>query len=101
MEIPKSFKLMGRTIKVEYLPMLNFKDGAVGMAYHRSHRVGIQPDCPEYPRTKEDIEQTFLHELTHHILFAMGETKINDNEKFVDMFAGFLHQAITTMEYEA
>lgn len=100
LKIPKSFKLMGRTFTVEYTPKLNYTDGATGMAYHRSRRIGLLPNTPEYPRSKEDIEQTFLHELTHHILHAMGETKLNDNEKFVDMFAGFLHQALTTMEYE-
>jgi len=91
---------MGKSFTVEYMPMLNYADGASGMAYHRSRRIGIQTHSPEFPRTQEDDEQTFLHELTHHILHAMGETKLNDNEKFVDMFAGFLHQALTTMEYE-
>ena len=99
MRIPKSFNLMGKTYTVEYMPRLNFSEGAMGMAYHRSHRIGLQTDTPEYTRTTEDNEQTFLHELTHHILHAMGETKLNNNEKFVDMFAGFLHQALTSMEY--
>lgn len=99
MKIPTSFKLMGKTYTIEYMPRLNFSENAVGMAYHRTRRIGLQTGSPEYPRDVEANEQTFLHELTHHILFAMGEHKLNDNEKFVDMFAGFLHQALTTMEY--
>lgn len=100
MRIPKRFKLMGKEYTVEYMPKLNFTDGAVGIAYHRTRRIGLQTDCPEYPRSKEENEQTFLHELTHHILHVMEHSKLCDNEKFVNMFAGFLHQALTTMEYE-
>lgn len=100
MKIPKSFKLMGKIYTVEDMPNLIYSDAASGMAYHRSRRIGLQTSSIEYPIPDEDREQSFLHELTHHILHVMKETKLNDNEKFVDMFAGFLHQALTTMEYD-
>lgn len=37
---------------------------------------------------------TFYHELTHSILATMGETDLNNNERFVNSFAGFLTEAM-------
>ena len=42
--------------------------------------------------------QTFLHELTHAILFAMGKGELNEDESFVNTFSSFLNEAINTME---
>lgn len=91
---------MGKIYSVSYDSKLVYSENANGMCYHKSRRIVLQPDSETIPRDRSDNEQTFLHELTHHILHAMGETKLNDNEKFVDMFSGFLHQALTTMEYD-
>ena len=43
---------------------------------------------------------TFYHELTHCILQTMGENELNNNEKFVCCFAGFLTEAMCSSEYE-
>lgn len=37
---------------------------------------------------------TFYHELVHSILLTMGEHDLNENEKFVCCFAGFLTDAM-------
>ena len=42
--------------------------------------------------------QTFFHELTHVILFAMVKEELNDDESFVNTFSSFLNEAINTME---
>ena len=42
--------------------------------------------------------QTFFHELTHAILFAMGKDELNEDESFVNTFSSFLNEAINTME---
>ena len=43
---------------------------------------------------------TFYHELTHCILQTMGEHELNDNEKFVCCFAGFLTEAMRNLKFE-
>jgi predicted SprT family Zn-dependent metalloprotease len=98
--IPKSFNLLGKTITVEDDPRLIFTDGANGMAHYRTSRIRLQPHCHEQPVLAVDREHTFLHELVHHILVSMEQQKLNDDEKFVNLFSGLLHQAITTMEYD-
>lgn len=42
---------------------------------------------------------TFYHELTHAILYTMGEIELNNNEKFVCTFSSFLTEALTTAQY--
>jgi hypothetical protein len=44
--------------------------------------------------------QTFCHELGHAISFAMGIDAENHNEQNIDAWATFLHQFMTTAEYE-
>ena len=39
-------------------------------------------------------QNTFVHEVLHVILDTMGETELNNNEKFVCGFAGYLTEAI-------
>ena len=52
----------------------------------------------DIPQSETSQLNTFFHELIHSILRTMGELELNDNEKFVNCFAGFLTEAIRTME---
>ena len=100
MKIPKSFKLFGQTIDVVIIDDLTQKTGGVGMAHINCNTIAIQPDATGYTRKEDQLHETFLHELTHMILHHMSEDALKENEKFVDIFASLLHQALTTMEYE-
>jgi hypothetical protein len=100
MQIPKRFKLLGHTITVEYDPMLDGRNGTLGEARYTTHSIALQPNTDTFSRPQSMQEHVFLHELTHHILNEMNEHDLRSNEKFVDVFAGLLHQALTTAEYE-
>ena len=50
----------------------------------------------EVPKSRQ--QQTFFHELTHAILFAMRKDNLYEDESFVNTFASFLSEAISTME---
>ena len=91
---------MGETISVEYDPLLTVRDDCRGQASYRTSRILLQPSSETWPRSATDIEHTFCHELTHHILNKMFRDDLNGDEKFVDVFAGLLHQALVTMKYE-
>ena len=101
MQIPKRFKLLGHTIEVEYDPMLDGRNGILGEARYTSNTIALQPNTDTYKRPDSQQEHVFLHELTHHILNEMNEHELNGNEKFVDVFSGLLHQALTTMEFDS
>lgn len=98
--IPSCVKLFGTVIIVEFDEKLVTDHDCVGISMYREARIKIQPDTPAYPRTQQQIEHTFFHELTHFILDAMVESELRTNEKFVDVFSGLLHQALTSMEYD-
>lgn len=42
----------------------------------------------------DQVQENFWHEITHAILYDMGETRLNANEKFVVEFSKRLSQAI-------
>lgn len=100
MLIPKRFKLWAKTIDVVFDNQLSFREDAKGHAAFRENLIRIQPSSENYPREQTSIEKTFCHELVHHILNEMEENELGGNEKFVGLFAGFLHQALNTFEYE-
>lgn len=93
MQIPKSFKLLGRQFTV------------ISSARHCIDCHGIcNPDVNQIilsdsiPRSKR--ESVFCHELVHAVLSVMGEEELYLNEKFVETFGGILHQALSTMKGE-
>lgn len=101
MRIPKRFKLLGQTIEVVFEEKLVAKDDIVGAARYRTNEIALQPCTEGCPRKPEAVEQTFFHELLHFALDAMGRNELRQEEAFVDMLAGLLHQALTTAEYDA
>ena len=100
MIIPQKFKLFGRTINVMYDKSILQKDDHIGQACYKEDKIKILPNTESYKMKNYQIEQIFMHELIHFILEAMNENELRINEKFVDIFASLLHQAINTFEGE-
>ena len=98
-EIPTSFQLMGQAVTVTERNDLNYDEGAWGRASWRRLSIEMQTEVAGSPLPESVREHTFLHELVHMILLAMNEGELNENEKFVDIFSGLLHQALGTAEY--
>ena len=98
MEIPKRFKIFGQTIIIEIDSELSNRDDLQGRANYRNNKIILLPDGIA-DRTKEQVEQTYWHEVLHHILYQLGYDKLNENNVFVDRIANAIHQVITTSEY--
>ena len=92
--IPKSFQLAGLTVDVRYQEKISEGGLMLGAADYIAQEIRIDPTFTKKPT----VEQAYLHELTHWILFIMGEAELRDNEKFVDTFAHFLYQSMVTAE---
>lgn len=98
--IPDQFNLAGEVIRVRYNPDLIQRNDNIGEAHYRLDIIELMPpDIPALARTRERQEQIFCHELVHFILFFMCQHKLNGDDKFVDLFARFLHQALTTFQF--
>lgn len=108
MKIPTRFKLMGKTVVVQYDKNIFHNDDRHGIASFRKDTIVLQSRCEGINYSQANIELTFLHELVHHISYhagstiqhKMGNDYLYRDEGFVDLFANLLHQALTTMEYE-
>jgi hypothetical protein len=87
---------MNKTYGVEFNQDLLYKDDAYGQVSYREQKIFILPDTRQFPRSVEQIEHTYLHEIIHLILDEMNKKDLSKDEDFVDMFAGFLHQIIQT-----
>jgi len=96
--IPKSLMLHGQLIEVVFDDNLCAREGNRGENHNGYNKIVLQSHVAGDPQPQSWIEQAFLHELVHDILYHM-ESEKNDDEKFVNLFASLLHQALTTMEY--
>jgi hypothetical protein len=95
MVIPARFKLFGNTIKVVYKrDLIDRKEAFALWEYNRS-TIYLQQSTRKFPLTKEQIENSFIHEATHAMLNLMGEEELSDNEKFVHTLSSLIHQFIT------
>ncbi len=98
--IPVEFELFGQTVEIIWDKELNNRDNANGLANYRYSRIELQPNTDTIKITDEMIEQTYLHEVTHFILDAIGEDELRSNEKFVDTFSKALHQVLKTSKFD-
>ena len=93
-KIPDSFRVGGTNIEVRLVDRCD--DNTIGTCALASGYIEIaekhSKDCSQSADSKVN---TFYHELTHSILRTMGETELNDNEKFVCCFSSFLTEAMS------
>jgi S-ribosylhomocysteine lyase LuxS involved in autoinducer biosynthesis len=90
-KIPGTFQVLGTTWSVHIVSPAKWveEDGCVGISDFKACEVRLV-------KSKRDLmEHVYLHELTHVVLGSMNHA-LQTNEKFVDVFAGLLHQALTT-----
>jgi hypothetical protein len=88
--IPRHIELGGIVITVELDPTLHQSKGMIGEARYAEQKIVIDPSVAPLDTTAE----AYLHELCHYILFIMNENELRNNEKYVDIFAHFLYQAL-------
>ena len=95
MKIPRTFKLLNTTFTVKLDDKTFRSFGKMGLCNIYDLVITLARD-----QHLDMMESTFLHEVVHAILEVMGETEKSEDEKFVNLFAGLLHQALTTAEGE-
>ena len=94
--IPKKFKLGGVDYSVKQVEHCGNYDN---FGFWRPQGIiEIANQSGGYEVSESKKMQTFLHELTHAILFAMSKGELNDDESFVNTFSSSLNEAINTMD---
>lgn len=94
-KIPKTFAVMGHTITVKRIPASRWKAGKNCVGYFDPATLTIAV-CSGIAPTAQ--EQTFWHEVTHCLLFALNSPHY-ENEEFVDQVGGLLHQIVSSLEF--
>ena len=94
MKIPKEFKLFHQTIKIVFKRNLIDTKQAFGLWNYNKSTIYLQQSTRRNILTKEQIENTFIHEATHAMLNVMGETKMSTNETFVHTLSSLIQQLI-------
>ena len=96
--IPIKLNVGGQEIVVKIVERCD--DNCLGVC--RVANGVIEISC-KYDKNEDVSEScklnTFYHELTHAILYTMGETDLNNNEKFVCTFSSFLTEALTSAKF--
>lgn len=91
-EIPGEFQLIGHKIKVFWDDHLMANQQSLGVCHFDENKIFLQTAISELNIAEEVVKQTFLHEVVHFMLHLMGEEKLNEDEKFVDLFAQLNYQ---------
>ena len=92
-KIPKSYKVGGQLMEVRNVERCD--DNTVGACVLAGGYIEIADKFSrEETQSQTSKENTFYHEMIHSILRTMGEDELNNNEKFVCCFAGFLNEAM-------
>jgi len=86
--IPEWFFLAGLQVSTVVDNALAKTRGICGEARYQNQEIRIDLSYG----LKSSVEQAFLHELVHWILFVMNEDELRNNERFVDLFAHLLYQ---------
>ena len=95
-KIPKKLKVGGVDYSVKQVEHCGTNDD-YGL-WRSQGIIEIANQAGGYDVSDSKKRQTFLHELTHAILFAMGKEELNEDESFVNTFSSFLSEAINTIE---
>ena len=96
LKIPKTFTLFGETWDVELDDKLVESDGCVGKCIFQARKIKIQTPSKSNHVTETLMYRTFLHELVHAILAGMEEGGLNSDEKFVNIAANLLGEALSS-----
>ena len=94
--IPNKLKIGGVDYSIKHVEHCGMNDD-FGL-WRPQGIIEIANQAGGYEVSDSKKRQTFLHELTHAILFAMGKSELDDDESFVNTFSSFLNEAINTME---
>lgn len=94
MNIPASVNLLGHTITVKQNSKKVEREKDFGQASFTKLTIKLAGNVGGKPTPQSHLEHTFFHELVHQCLWAMQETELNENEQFVDVMGGLLHQAL-------
>lgn len=94
--IPRKFELGPHKYRIKFLKTLARRTGNWGLCTPAKQEILLQ--LPDKDVSESTIISTFFHELSHALMYEMGEEELYANEKFVDKLGVLLHQFFISAE---
>lgn len=99
--IPRSIRVGKKRYSIDVVEtMLNKGEMARVYPAERRMQIAQRSNISGKKFKREQIVDSFWHEMVHAILADMGEFELNRNEKFVTAFANRLTKAIQSARFE-
>lgn len=95
----KKFILGSHTINVKYVKDVIDPDTGekiLGLCNPLTNTIHVATYFKGEKLAEDVVNHSLHHELTHYILSLLGEQELNNNETFVDMVGGYIHQYVKT-----
>lgn len=89
LKIPTKFQILGHTVKTSFAEL---PEGVLGYWDNEAKTVQLSTELLKHAPSV--LEQIFMHELSHCVLFHMGEDELAENEQFVDLMGELLFQVL-------
>ena len=92
MKIPNKIRIGGQDIVIEmpeHLP-----DNRLGDICLAGGKIRIAKKFSDNEQSETSMTNTFIHEVVHGVLTTMGESELNENERFVCTFASLVVDVI-------
>jgi predicted SprT family Zn-dependent metalloprotease len=99
-KVPEIFDIGPFRVPVTFKDNMWDKEKKVGTADIGKQRIVLQPPMPGCLNRK-CVEQAFLHELVHMLLFYAGQRELYVDEVLVDCLANLLYQFLETKKGDA
>ena len=99
-KVPVRFQLFGQTINVEPCETLLTDEQAAAKVYPDKNIIKIQPASKAWHISEARLQHNFCHEFLHLLFITAGYEEDYADEFKVELMAGLLHQALTTMEFK-
>ena len=97
--LPKKVKVGDKWYSVEIVEAMRDKAFMGEVHYGKQTITLARKTHHGVPFKLSALHESFWHELTHAILDSMGETKLCNNETFVEEFSNRLSKAIQTARF--
>ena len=103
--IPKAFTLFAQRIPIVWDKELINEDDAWGHAAYRRNVIRLQPSTEGQPRTPQQVEHTFWHEVLHLVFYLLGDycvgdVRLREDETLIGLLSHAIQQILETAEYE-
>ncbi len=96
--IPSKITIGGQDVEVKIVDRCNNANAGECSVFEGSIDIAVTIN-KDVKQSESSKVNTFYHELTHCILQTMGEHNLNEDEKFVCCFAGFLTDAMKNARF--